>query len=172
MARVLGLVDLNPSVVEALRESFAGFPEVTVELGDLLQVASGVIVSPANSQGFMDGGIDRAYAGFFGSDFARLVRDSVLRQPEGHLPVGAAIALPTGHARIHHVVVAPTMFSPEHVPRQNAYRALRAALRVMSSQPELGDVLFSPGLCTLVGQVPPDEAAEEMAAAYADWRAG
>jgi O-acetyl-ADP-ribose deacetylase (regulator of RNase III) len=62
------------------------------------------------------------------------------------------------------------MISPEHVPAANAYRALRAALKLMDRTPELGDTLFCPGLATLVGGVAPDDAAREMSEAYADWR--
>jgi O-acetyl-ADP-ribose deacetylase (regulator of RNase III) len=120
--------------------------------------------------GFMDGGIDRHYAAFFGPTLAERVRDAVLAQPEGHLPIGAAVAVPTGHIRIRHLVLAPTMISPEHVPAVNAYRALRAALRLMTRSPELGPILYSPGLTTLVGGVAPADAANEMALAYADWK--
>jgi hypothetical protein len=67
-------------------------------------------------------------------------------------------------------VLAPTMISPEHVPPENAYRALRAALRLMKRSPELGPTLYSPGLTTLVGGVAPADAAREMALAYLDWK--
>jgi O-acetyl-ADP-ribose deacetylase (regulator of RNase III) len=166
----LTLVDVNPAVVAALREAFASSPEVSVVLGDLLEVAHGTVVSPANSQGFMDGGIDHAYAAFFGEAFRRSVRDAMLAQPEGFLPIGAAMALPTGHPRVRYVVFAPTMTTPEHVYPENAYRALRAALRLMSRSPELGSTLFCPGMTTLVGGVAPRDAAREMFQAYADWK--
>ena len=56
----LHLVDLEDSLVQAWRAEFAAFPEVEVAEGDILAVARGAIVSPANSQGHMDGGIDLA----------------------------------------------------------------------------------------------------------------
>ena len=107
---------------------------------------------------------------FFGRALTRAVREAALAQPEGHVPIGVAIAVPTGHPRIRYLVVAPTMISPEHVPAANAYRSLRAALKLMDRTPELGDTLFCPGLATLVGGVAPDDAAREMSEAYADWR--
>lgn len=168
----LHLVDNNPEVVDALRTRFAPYPEVEVLEGNIVEVAQGAVVSPANSYGFMDGGVDRAYAKFFGGPLTRAVRDAVLARPEGHLPIGAALAVPTGHARVQYLIVAPTMMMPEHVPASNAYRALRAALKLMSSSPGLGSHLYSPGLTTLVGGVPPDAAAGEMAEAYRDWKAG
>ena len=168
----LHLVDIDAAVADALRDAFSAHPEVSVQHGDLLQLAHGAALSPANSMGFMDGGIDRLYSSFFGAAFAGRVRDAVLSQPEGHLPIGAAIAVPTGHERVQHVVLAPTMISPEHVPAENAYRALRAALRLMMRSPELGSMLYSPDLTTLVGGVAPADAAREMALAYTDWKTG
>lgn len=166
----LHLVDINPKVVEAWRTHFAAFPEVRVLHGDLLQVARHVAIAPANSQGFMDGGIDRAYADFFGPRLAGRVRDTVLRQPEGCLPIGAAVLVPTEHPAIPYLILAPTMSTPEHVPAANAYRALRAALRLSGTYPELDGDWFCPGLTTLVGGVDPEDAAREMAEAYHDWK--
>ncbi|MEZ4298780.1 MAG: macro domain-containing protein [Polyangiaceae bacterium] len=167
----LHLVDLDLRVVTALQQAFSSFPEVTVAHADILTVAHHVVVSPANSHGFMDGGIDRAYAQFFGPPVARRVRDAALRRPEGHLPVGAAVAVPTGHPRIPYLVVAPTMVSPEHVPATHAYRALRAALRLVATDTALHGDWFCPGLTTLVGGTKPEHAAAEMAEAYRDWMA-
>ncbi|WP_170229939.1 macro domain-containing protein [Polyangium fumosum] len=111
--------------------------------------------------------MDRAYAAFFGPAFERLVYDAVARRPDGFLPVGAAEIVPTGHARIPYVLLAPTMLMPEHVSASHAYRALRAALRVAARESKIED-LYCPGLATGVGGVEPDDAAREMAAAYAD----
>lgn len=163
-------VDTNQAVVDALRRQFERFPEVEVSRGDITAMASGVVVSPANSHGFMDGGVDKLYSAFFGPSLTRAVRDAVLGRPEGLLPVGAAVAVATGHSRIHHVIIAPTMEMPEHVPASHAYRALRAALRLMSEDESLGEALYSPGLTTLVGGVAPELAAAEMSEAYADFK--
>ena len=168
----LHLVDHDARVAAALSTAFEAFPEVSVSCDDILRVAHHLVVSPANSQGFMDGGVDRAYAAFFGNALTRRVRDAVLRQPEGALPVGAAIVLLTGHPHIEYLVLAPTMSSPEHVPPTNAYRALRAALRLVNTQDGLAGDWFCPGLTTLVGGAEPSRAASEMAEAYRDWRAG
>lgn len=166
----LRLVDHDPAVVAAWRVHFAPFPEVTIAEGDLLAVARRAVVSPANGYGFMDGGIDRAYAAFFGPRLEASVVDMTRLRPEGHLPVGAAELVPTGHARIPYLIVAPTVLLPEHVPALNAQRALRAVLRVASRSPHLVPEVYCPGLATGVGAVSPDEAARHMAAAYAAWR--
>lgn len=166
----LHLVDLDREVTRALRASFAPFPEVSVATGNVLAVAHHVLVSPANSSGFMDGGVDAAYAAHFGPQLARRVRDAVRARPEGIVPVGSSLVVETGHGTVPFLVVAPTMLAPEHVPAANAYRALRAALR-LADAPTLHGDWYCPGLTTGVGAVDPQDAAHEMAAAYADWRA-
>jgi len=88
------------------------------------------IVSPSNSFGFLDGGIDQVYTTFFGG--RRLqdrLQDDIVALHDGELPVGCATVVPTGDARIPWLVAAPTMRTPQLVDdTANAYLALRAAL--------------------------------------------
>ena len=164
------LIDVDAGVVASLRGAFAHFPEVAVASGDLLVVAHNAVVSPANGQGFMDGGIDAAYAVAI-PDVERRVRDAIARRPEGYLPIGAAVIVPVTHDRIDYVIAATTMVGPEAVEADHAYRALRAALRVASAHTQRIHSLYCPGLCTGVGLVPAPLAARSMASAYADWKA-
>jgi O-acetyl-ADP-ribose deacetylase (regulator of RNase III) len=166
----LHLVDFDPALVNAWRQAFAPFREVTVECGDLLSVARNTVISAANGYGFMDGGIDAAYTQFFGPGIEVAVRNAIDRRPEGYLPVGASIVVATRHPRIPYLLVAPTMLMPEAVPAQNCYRAMRAILRVAGRDPEVGRAIYCPGLGTGVGLVPPVEAAKQMASAFADWQ--
>src|SRR5262245_57365578 len=90
----LHFVDTDRGVVEALRRHLRGAADATVEQGDILSVARHALVSPANSYGFMDGGIDAAYLTFFGLRVQTAVQEAVNRRPEGLLPVGASLAIP------------------------------------------------------------------------------
>ncbi len=166
----LYLVDADAAVASALRKAFRPFAEVTVSCGDLLAVAHNAVVSPANAHGFVDGGIDAAYRDFFGAAVEARVREAIGRRPEGYLPLGATLVVRTGHTNIPYLIVAPTMLGPEAIERANCYRAMRAVLRLAASQEEVGRAVFCPGLGTGVGGVPVEEAAEEMARAYGDWR--
>jgi O-acetyl-ADP-ribose deacetylase (regulator of RNase III) len=166
----LSLVDLDCVLVTAWVEAFQSFPEVTIQQSDLLAVAENTVVSPANGFGFMDGGIDRVYADFFGRQVEVRVMEAIARRPEGHLPVGASLVVRTGHPRIPYLIVAPTMILPEAVNEDHCYRAMRAVLRLASQLPDVGREVFCPGLGTGVGMVPPQSAAKEMARAYSDWR--
>jgi O-acetyl-ADP-ribose deacetylase (regulator of RNase III) len=165
----LHFVDTDGDVVDALRRAFAGVSDVTCACGDILAVAHTALVSPANSYGFMDGGIDAAYSAFFGPTVQVAVQDAINRRPEGYLPVGASLAVTTGHSRIPFLIVAPTMHMPEEVPASNCYRALRAVLRLAGERPALADI-FCPGLATGTGRVSASDAAEQIAAAYTDWK--
>ncbi len=166
----LHLVDVQTELVKAWRTAFAEFPEVVVEHGNILAVARRALVSPANSNGFMDGGIDQLYVEFFGTALQARVLEAVRSQPEGHLPVGACAIVATGHPQIGFLVVAPTMFAPGPVHANHAYRALRAVLRRAGTHPALDGPVFCPGLATLTGRVSPTDAAHEMADAYRDWK--
>lgn len=164
------IADSSAVVVEAMQAAFAHHRDVEVHEGDLLQLARCAFVSPANSDGFMDGGLDAALTSFFGRSLERAIREAITARPGGRLPVGASLVVPTGHGRIAFVVVAPTMETPGAVDASHAYRAMRAALRIAGPERLISELWF-PGLTTGVGLVAPEEAALEMAAAFVDWRA-
>ena len=166
----LHLIDDNADVANALTVAFKSHKEVNVATGDLLGLAKNCVVSPANSQGFMDGGIDRAFVSFFGAEIELKVREAVGRVSGGRILVGSSIVVSTGHPVIPYLLVAPTMEHPEPVDALNAYRAMRAVLRIASAHAEIGRAVFCPGLCTGVGGVSPCAAAAEMLRAYDDWK--
>jgi O-acetyl-ADP-ribose deacetylase (regulator of RNase III) len=165
----LHLVDSDAEVAAELQRAFCRFTEVEVRHGDLLAIAEDCVVSPANSYGFMDGGFDKDLYAFFGPRIQSLVQDAVVRRPEGFLPVGASTIIHTGHHRIPYLIVAPTMTLPEQVESFNAYRAMRAVLRIQRAAKNALAHIFCPGLATGVGGVSPSDAAEQMARAYADF---
>ena len=163
------LVDINATLVDAWLEHFAGLPDVEIQYGDILQVVKHCLVSPANSHGFMDGGIDDQYRRFFGQRIERTVQDAILRRDERMLPVGASLVVHTGHPRVPYLIVAPTMEMPEAVLAHHSGRAFRAVLRMIETHPEIGAHVYCPGLGTLTGRVAPADAAREMAVAYRSW---
>lgn len=162
----LHLVDHSEDVASALQSAFARYPDVDVKCADLLVEAYDTVVSPANSAGFMDGGIDAAYVRAFGPSIEAEIRKRV-SSLSGGLPIGATLSVRVHHERVRRLIVAPTMEHPESVPAINARRAMAAILR--RANEELVQDLFCPGLCTGVGQVEPFEAAEQMRLAYETW---
>ncbi len=65
---MIKLVDLNPNMVAAWRKDFGNLQNVIVELEDLTKTECDAVVSPANSFGFMDGGVDLPLSERFGWD--------------------------------------------------------------------------------------------------------
>jgi O-acetyl-ADP-ribose deacetylase (regulator of RNase III) len=165
----LTFIDRSPLVVEALLKAFVSFPEVSVLHGNLLKNAENSVVSPANSYGFMDGGIDKDYLAFFGPSLQQTVTQMTSSRPEGHLPVGASAIVLTGHQTIPYLILAPTMVTPEFIPPENVYRAMRAILRLAKINSHRINNVYSPGLGSGVGGVAPEVAAANMAEAYGDF---
>lgn len=157
--------DIDTDVINALKSQFVSVKEVEFKVGNLLESATNIVISPANSSGFMDGGIDNDYAFFFGEGLQTKVLERVRSRPEGFLPIGASALIETGHKKIPYFVLAPTMLHPEMIPSYNVFRAFRAALKCIKTH-ELGPPIYAPGFGTGVGGVEPDEAAKMMYEAY------
>ncbi len=84
---------------------------MSVLRGSILDVACDAVVSPANSFGFVDGGIDLLYAQHFGWEVQDRLQE-LIRTRHRELLVGSAKMVETGHARIPFLIAAPTMRVP------------------------------------------------------------
>ncbi len=161
-------IDINPRMVEAWRNCFANDP-VTVSQGDLTQVISfDAIVSPANSFGFMDGGIDQVISNRLGWGLQLKLQQMIQELPEGELLVGRALVVETGDSLIPYLISAPTMRVPMsyNIPTSlNPYLAMKAALIVAKAHPHIESIAI-PGFCTAIGKMMPEIAAAQMHAAY------
>ena len=167
----VSLCDRSPEVAGSLAKHFDGADSVEVVEGDLLELDCDALVSPANSFGFMDGGIDQAIDRFYGGAAQRAVLDGIAERFYGELPVGTATVIEMPSRRFPFLVVAPTMRVPGDARGTiNAYLAMRAALvAVLDHNRGRGVPIASlavPGLCTGIGSMPADESALQMRAAY------
>lgn len=132
-----------------------------------MSVAENTIVSPANSYGLINGGIDGLYKDYFGDVLQRNILDAFsIRYPNGLLPVGSAILVETGNVKIPYMISAPTMESPGPVRPINAFLAMNAMLKVAEQYRSMITKVYCPGLATGIGLVPEEESAQEMASAY------
>lgn len=166
----LWLVDINPELVNAWQKEFADCENVYVECDDILKLAEDTIVSPANSYGRMDGGIDLEYTEYFGLTPQDEIQKLIALRPEGYLPVGAAVLVKTGHKKIPYMISAPTMVQPGIVYAVNVFFAMSAILQVISQHKNSIKKVYCPGLATGIGRVPYETAAMEMAMAYHKWK--
>lgn len=181
---VIHLRDLGKPLVDAWNREFAGIPSVHASCGDIFSTKTGqvavddpidvkadAIVSPANSFGFMDGGIDAVYTYQFGDGLQQRLQEVIERDFAGELPVGMAVVVPTMHKDIPWCISAPTMRVPRNVAETvNAFLAFRAALLAViahnaSGLPPIKTVLC-PGLGTAVGQMPVARCARQMRSAW------
>jgi O-acetyl-ADP-ribose deacetylase (regulator of RNase III) len=167
----ISLRTLDPEMARAWREAFQQAPQVDIALGNILDFTADAIMSPANSFGFMDGGIDLAYRGFFGPKIEDRLQQHLKTHHHGELPVGQAAVLETRHAGIPYFVSAPTMRVPASIDEAvNVYLAFRAALLAVmahnrSASRPIRSVL-SPAFGTGIGGMDFRRAARQMHAAY------
>lgn len=159
------LVDRDREVVRAWRGAFEEVADVEVIEGDYFGREADAIVSPANSFGIMDGGLDLAIRDALGVQIQGRVQRAIVERHHGELPVGCAELVPTDDARWPQLVVAPTMRVPERVAQTlNAYLAFRAVLLVCE-RAAIGSVVCC-GLATGIGQMEGQRCATQMRLAF------
>src|SRR5690242_13595251 len=121
------LRDIDGDIVQAWKEHFKDVENVQVSKGDIFAMTADAIVSPANSFGYMDGGIDLVYVRRFGWELQDRLQAHLRDQHDGELPVGQASIVETLDPAIPYMVSAPTMRIPMNVSTTiNAYLAFRA----------------------------------------------
>src|SRR5262245_18076958 len=118
------LVDRSSELVAAWNEVFDGFDGVSARQGDYFSFDADCMLSPANSFGIMDGGLDLAIRDRLGFAVESAVQAEILKTYHGECPVGSAFVVDTKNDNWPHLVIAPTMRVPEPLPNSiNAYLA-------------------------------------------------
>ncbi|RFS16497.1 macro domain-containing protein [Emticicia sp. C21] len=166
MKIILAAVDYR--LVVAWKEFFGEDRNVSIIETDITQLTCDAIVSPANSFGFMDGGLDYALSERFGWNLEKKLQQRIKDLPEGELLVGQAMVIETGDSVIPFLISAPTMRVPMNFnidTSVNAYLAMKAVLIQAKNEPGINSVAV-PGLCTGVGRMAPMIAARQMFQAY------
>lgn len=166
------LIDQSVGLVEAWRNSFAAIPEIKPLHGDYFQQPADAMVSPANSFGIMDGGLDLAIRHQLGPAVEARLKQVIVEKYHGELPVGSAEIVETNHERWKYLVAAPTMRIPESVAYTlNAYIAFRAILVAIENFNKAArmrriDSIVCSGLGTGVGGMAATKCAGQMLLAY------
>ncbi|MES2776109.1 MAG: macro domain-containing protein [Bacteroidota bacterium] len=162
------LAGLAPKLLDAWTEFFSEAEDVVIVEADITTIDCDAMVSPANSFGFMDGGLDHALSERFGWDLEKKLQKIIKELPEGELLVGKAMLLETGDKKVPFLISAPTMRIPTNFnidTSVNAYLAMKAILIKAKSELQISSVAI-PGLCTGVGRMQPMIAARQMFQAY------
>lgn len=156
--------DRGVLLVKALQEQTWN-KNVTIELADIFSSPADAVVSPANSFGYMDGGIDRVYCENMGWHLHENMQAKIKSQTKfGELLIGEAMLLDTKHEFFPHLICAPTMRLPGLTTSSNVFLATRAAI-VLAIESGFQTVVM-PGMGTGTGRVLPEEAAEAMRCGY------
>ncbi|MGB1015450.1 MAG: macro domain-containing protein [Nannocystaceae bacterium] len=168
------LTAIDSSLAEAWHSICGDLPGVYIHEGDIFQTNSDAVVSPANSFGFMDGGIDAVYTRVFGQSVQRRLQTKIRERHHGELLVGQAEIVATDHATPF-VIAAPTMRVPMILGETvNPYLAARAVfLLLLHGDLDDGSKIATkvrrvafPGLATGVGRVAPKICARQVRVAY------
>ena len=177
----LVLTAVDDGLAKAWTRYCGRLPGVEIHRGSILDVQCDAMVSPANSFGFMDGGVDALYVRRFGSQLPLRVRDQILEHHGGELLVGEADIVETGDNDVPFLICAPTMRVPMVLGETvSPYLAARAVLRLLRHGSfrgapfpgvairDLVGAVAMPGLGTGTGGVPPAICARQVRAAFED----
>ncbi|MFB7976999.1 ADP-ribosyltransferase domain-containing protein [Streptomyces vinaceus] len=118
------LTDVNERVVEAWRAAFADTPGIEIRRGSILDEDVDAWVTPTNSRGRMDGGVDAAVKRHLGAGIQLRVQRAIRDRFAGAMPVGSAVCVPSGAAVPRFLISTPTMVESS----QNVSATLNVAL--------------------------------------------
>jgi O-acetyl-ADP-ribose deacetylase (regulator of RNase III) len=118
------LADVNATVVEAWRAAFADTPEIEIRKGSIVDEHVDGWVSPTNSRGRMDGGVDAVIKRHLGAGIQLRVQRAIHSEFGGVLPIGSAVCVPSGATNPKFLISAPTMEESS----QNVSETLNVAL--------------------------------------------
>lgn len=173
------LIALNSTLVNRWRIDFSDWGNFKFHHGDIFSFGSAdAIVSPANSFGYMDGGIDAIYIDKFGEQLQTDLINKIKREKYGELIVGDSLLVEIprfehqSDPKFKYLISAPTMRHPMDVSStKNAYLAFRAVLiniyehNINYPHQKITKVIC-PGLAVGIGRMAEHRASRQMASAY------
>jgi O-acetyl-ADP-ribose deacetylase (regulator of RNase III) len=166
------LVDINPKMIKAWQDTFEENPEVEIIQGSMLECQVSAWVSPTNSAGRMDGGLDLVIKNHLGAGIEKEVQARIKQRYGGKMQVGHSTCVPTGRTLPRFLISTPTMVtSNEDVSDTlNVALACAAAFQAVHTQNEAepGTIrsVALPGLGANTGKVPVEICADLMWTAY------
>jgi len=171
----LHLVDLHDSIVDVAKE--LGWKielHNSTDIKTIPLITGSAFVSPANSLGYMDGGVDYVLSRVMFPEIEKKLKNKIkelgdqtlLGRP--FLQIGKALTIETQIPNVF-LIAAPTMWLPQNVNcTNNAYHAMYTVLKEASQKPEITDIYFT-GFCTGYGKIEPKIAVEQMKMAHDDF---
>ncbi len=168
----VALVDINPKMIAAWRETFEENPEVDIIQGSMLEQQVGAWVTPTNAKASMDGGLDAVIKRQLGVQIEKKVQAEVKSLYGGTMKVGTATCVETGADMPRFLISTPTMMgSSDDVSNTlNVALACCAAFQAvhMYNAQHGGQIrsVALPGLGAATGKTPVEICADLMWTAY------
>lgn len=171
-------VDINDKFIKVFADKFKNIPGFLFETVDVCKYVNQdnvAFVSPANSIGFMDGGIDLAYSQKMFLTIESKVKKTyaehgkMTRRNRPYMPIGSAVVISTDNkkAQNQYLVCAPTMWLPHNVVHtDNAFYAFYAILCAVKKSGIKIDTLICSPFCTGYGKMSAEQSADQMFDAY------
>lgn len=182
----LVFIDRNDHFISILRDGFANISSgnlfnVDFMIADIQNVnlPDSVYVSPANSFGFMDGGIDMVYSRKMFPKVETNIKRMIARigldfEGRDYIPIGCTLAVPTEYKMNQYMICAPTMLIPQNVSEtKNAYYAMYAILRLIHKLVSTAKLkiknVYIPGLGTGIGGMSATDFSNQVITAINDF---
>jgi O-acetyl-ADP-ribose deacetylase (regulator of RNase III) len=175
------LCDPKQSLCDALTAEFSEFRNILFfEIGiDMFSQWATAMVSPANSYGYMDGGVDLIIQEKLGYDVEMQLQNKLVAMSQHKIEIGDLVLLDIENKNVDwkYLMLAPTMMLPSRLPKnyRNFYLAFCAVLRRIlmhnkncSSCPEQQAItsVVVPGMGTGIGEMDPKVSARQMREAF------
>ena len=162
--------DINDDFIniykEIIKSNKIKFSFIKKDVESLLQLYKfNAIISPANSFGNMNGGIDRIYKKMFPKIDIRLVNEinnlKLASCGYGYyIPIGSNIIVDTGYNNCNFMIAAPTMFTPRNIiGTDNVYKCFYGILERLHNN---NLIIACPCLGTGIGGLTAKESAEQI----------
>ena len=129
--------------------------EIEIQSGDITEAKVDAIVNPANTYGWMGGGVAGAIKQKGGEEIEKEI------VAKGHMELGKAVSTTAGELPFKSIIHAPTMENPaDKATSYNVAMAVKGALHFADDQGY--ESIAVPGMGTGVGDFPVEEAAQLM----------
>lgn len=160
------IVDPKQRLIDIVNEYFSDTEEVTAVVGDFRSYSADALVSPANSFGIMDGGIDALYVEHLGKDMQKKLQSRIIKKYHGELPVGMSLDIEIDNPQYKWLISAPTMRVPQNISTtDHVYLAFRSMLLTAMKNNSIKTIV-TPVFGTGIGKMNYEVAATQMKLAY------
>jgi O-acetyl-ADP-ribose deacetylase (regulator of RNase III) len=165
------------SHADLYRSLLGDIPGVSVVDGPLLEgCVADAVIAPTNSFGYLDAGIDSAFARRFGRRLQRSLQERIGCEFDAEMPIGQAAVIPSGDLALPFVVAAPaTQFPGVIAVEPMIYRSLFAALRAidawnLADEGPIIESVIMPDIARIVHGWDADRLILQLREALEEWR--